>query len=81
MVERWERSGGNRGLAVPHGSSVFLLVALCVCEVDLRPARGDGGEVRGVDVQCEAVAPGVEWADDAVGRDAITDHGAPPFAY
>ena len=27
------------------------------------------------------VALGVEWADNAVGHDAITNRGVPPFAY
>ena len=54
---------------------VLLLVALRAQEVDLGPARRDGAEMRGVELErCEGVLV-LEWADGAVDRDALTDKG------
>ena len=51
------------------------VVALYPCEEVLRPTRRDGAEIRGIDMQDGEVALGLEWADDAVGRDVLMDHG------
>ena len=51
------------------------VVALYPCEEVLCPTRRDGVDIQGIDVQDGEVALGLEWADDVVGRNALTDRG------
>jgi len=44
--------------------------------VDACPARLEDAEMREVDMECGEHGLGIEWADDVVHHDALSDHGA-----